>query len=517
MQLRFQEYDDFIALNKPFGVRTHRVSDNQFGFVEFLSEKLTKDLLVVHRLDKETSGVILFAKNKQAAAKLSELFESQEVKKTYYFLTDHKNEQTEFVVKSHISKQDEFFINLENFSDNSETHFEFVKALGKNFLWRAFPKTGKTHQIRLHAQKAGLSILGDNQHGGSTFFRLALHAAKIEFTLNHHDYSIESELPDTFKNAGRSILNECYNKRHGLYDIAMSESYRLIHHDVENLRADVFGDRLWVYDYSPKGLGEEQRKKIAAFAESKKLKPLIRHMLDRGQGVGGLEQKTLDTEDNSNWIAEEEKVRYSLKTDSGFSPGLFLDQRENRLWTRQNSANKNVLNLFCYTSGFSVNAALGKAQQVTSVDVSKKFLDWSKENFALNQIDTAQHEFFAQDCLLFLKGSIKRNRKWDLIICDPPSFGRSKDAIWKLESSLPELAELMFECLEPNGQILFTCNLEKRTRQDIINLFSKKIKANQPKISRMPMMSLDYELTDDLTNIMKGFIAQKAQEVISKA
>lgn len=510
MQLRFTEYDDFLAFNKPFGIRTHRVSDGQFGFVEFLSEKLQKELFVVHRLDKETSGLILFAKTKQAAQNLSELFEQHLIKKTYYFLTDQKSKDTEFLIKSHIAKQDEFFINIASEPDNSETKLEFVKPLGKNYLWKAMPKTGKPHQIRLHAQKAGIPVLGDNQHGGGIFFRLALHAQKVEFTLNNKDYSVESELPDLFKNDDTTVLDECFSKRNALYDMPQGESYRLIHQDIENLRADVFGDRLWVYDYSQKGLTEEQKNKVHIFASQKKLIPVIRHMLDRGQGVGGLEQKTLEAADSGNWVAAEEKVNYQLRTDSGFSPGLFLDQRENRLWTREQAKNKKVLNLFCYTSGFSVNAALGGAEKVTSVDVSKKFLEWSKENFKLNDINPDQHEFFVQDALLFLKGSVKRNRKWDLIICDPPSFGRSKDAVWKLESSLPELAELLFECLEKKGQILFTCNLEKRTRQDIINLFAKNIKNKNPKISRMPMMALDYELTDDLNNLMKGFIVSKA-------
>ena len=73
MQLRYSEYDDFIVVNKGFGLRTHRVSDGQMGFVEFLSEKLNQNLFVVHRLDKETSGLMLFAKNKLAAQKISAL------------------------------------------------------------------------------------------------------------------------------------------------------------------------------------------------------------------------------------------------------------------------------------------------------------------------------------------------------------------------------------------------------------------------------------------------------------
>lgn len=510
MQLRFQEFDGFLALYKPCGIRTHRVADNQFGFVEYLSEKLNKNLLVVHRLDKETSGLILFAETKIMAQKISELFESQQIKKTYYFLTSYEHKNTRFSIKTHIEKQENFFINNESKEPNSETHFLFIKKLGQHHLWQAQPQTGKPHQIRLHAQKAGIAILGDSQHGGDIFHRLALHAHRIEFSLNQHSYSIESALPDLFTQNFSSLFNDCYFDRHQLYKILPHESYRLIHHEKPLLRADIFDDRLWVYDYSENGLTDSETIEIKSFAAEKKLILVVRHMLNRGQGVGGLEQKTLESQNISNWIAQEEGVKYQLKLNSGFSPGLFLDQRENRLWIKKTAANKKVLNLFSYTSGFSVNAALAPASQVTSVDVSKKFLDWSRENFVLNELDPSKFEFFSQDTVLFLKGSLKRNRKWDLIICDPPSFGRAQDSVWKLESHLPELAELLFNCLEPKGKILFTCNLEKRSRQEIINLFTKNIKSQNYRIIRMPMLSLDYELTDDLSNLMKGFILEKA-------
>ena len=89
MQLRYDDHDDFIVVNKGFGFRTHRVSDGQFGLVEYLSEKLQKELWVVHRLDKETSGLILFAKNKNAAQKLSSLFENHDIHKIYLLGTIH--------------------------------------------------------------------------------------------------------------------------------------------------------------------------------------------------------------------------------------------------------------------------------------------------------------------------------------------------------------------------------------------------------------------------------------------
>ena len=89
-------------------------------------------------------------------------------------------------------------------------------------------------------------------------------------------------------------------------------------------------------------------------------------------------------------------------------------------------------------------------------------------------------------------------------------MGRSKDSIWRLESDLPMLAKNMFDCLNPGGHILFTCNLEKFSRSEIMDLFLKNLKKARLMNSRLPMQSLDYELTDDLNNLMKGFLITKS-------
>lgn len=504
MQLRFQEFDDFLVFNKPFGVRTHKVAENQFGFVEFLSHKLKRELWVVHRLDKETSGLMLFATSKKAAADLSALFEEHKIKKSYLFLTDHPHASRSISIKTHIEKQDHFFVNKEGAPPNSDTDFEFIGSHEKYFLWKAFPKTGKPHQIRLHAQKAGIPILGDSEHAGSIHHRLALHSETLEFIWKEKKIALSNEPPQMM-----SLFDDCFYSRHSLYQIEKGESYRLVHKESSLLRADVFTDRLWVYDYTAVGLNPKQVSEIKNFAKSKELVLHIRHMLDRGQGVGGLEKATLVSDNSENWVTYEEGVAYQMRTDSGFSPGLFLDQRENRQLVREISENKKVLNLFSYTSGFSILSALGGAEKVTTVDVSEKFLNWSRQNFELNKIPTPDHEFFAQDSMVFLKGAVKRNRQWDLIICDPPSFGRSKDSVWKIEKDLPSLAELLLQCTARKGQILFTCNYEKKNRSELIKLFCSQIPKNSYEISDLPMQSLDFEVTDDHANLLKGFLVTR--------
>ncbi len=514
MQLRFQEFDDFIVFNKAYGLRTHRVSDGQLGLIDFLAEKLDMPLFVAHQLDKETSGVMVFAKSKDAGRKLSDLFDKGQTKETYFFLTDQKKTETAFTVKTHIGRSKTSLINVPGQVPNSETQFEFVSDLGANFLWKATPKTNIPHQIRLHAEIAKIGILGDSEHKGSPYFRLALHAQKLEFAHNGVEHSFESESPPCLKAnslAGLAgLLEESLFKRHQLYKMDENESYRLMHLDSDLIRADVFGDHLWVYDFTKNKMSDEDRAAIEAFAGLHQFKLTVRHMPDRGVAVGGLDADNSESQAHLNWIAQEEKVSYLLKLDSGNSPGLFLDQRENRKWVRGNSFGKKVLDLFSYTGGFSLNAAIGLAKEVSTVDIDAKFLEWSKENFSLNRIDESKSEFTEQEASYFLKTALKEDRKWDLIICDPPAFDRSvEEGIWKLENELSQLAHLMFQALEKNGQILFACNLDQRTREEVLEMFIHKLPDKKIEVIRMPMQSLDYEVTDDLTNLTKGFIIKR--------
>ena len=513
MQLRYSDTPDFMVLNKPYDVRTQQLSDGQLGFVDFLQEKLTQKLHIVQRLDAGSSGIMLLAKSTDAAAALAQLLNTAPARRTYLFLSDKNLPETDFTVGSFIQKQNNRFMSVAGKPANSETRFKFVRALGNYFLWEASPSTSEAHQIRLHAEKAKIPVLGDTEHGGAKFFRLALHSQSIEFSYKGSNFKFDAELPPLFKkevtNETLMLLEENFSKRHELYKIMPLESYRLLHLESPDLRADVMSDRLWLYDYSKHGLSEADSAAIRQFADSHSLKPIIRHIPNRAEGVGGLENTTLEVSSSeSEWTAIEENTKYVLKIDAGFTSGLYLDQRENRKWVQKNSVGKSVLDLFCFTAGFSINAALGAASEIVSVDVDKKFLDWGRENFVLNGLNPESYEFVEDDCVSFLKSSIKAGRKWDLIICDPPSFARKDNSISRLEQDLPQLAKIMVDCLNPGGTILFTCSLEF-SRSDIEDLFLKNQKKAKLEISRLPMLSLDFELVDDLNNPMKGFFVTK--------
>ncbi len=340
------------------------------------------------------------------------------------------------------------------------------------------------------------------------------HISELKFYFENQDYHFKSEAPSRSLEL-TGLFHDAWQSLNSMYHVGANDCYRLIHDLKSEIQADIYGEVLWVYWYREIPPTEAEKKEVSDFAASIKKFSCIRHMVNRGYGVGGKETEKLFPGPNAptEWIALETnppyKAQYKLKQNSGFSPGLFLDQRENRTWVYQNSENKKVLNLFSYTSGFSVAAAAGRAAQVTTVDASPSFLEWSKDNFKLNGLNPDVHEFFGQDTLLFLSGSLKRNRKWDLIICDPPSFGRTKTTVWKIEKDLPELASAMWKCLNVNGTMVFTCNYEKWNLDEVIKNFTSKLKKEAYKIEDLPAPGFDLELPDAFSNLTKGFIIRK--------
>jgi 23S rRNA (cytosine1962-C5)-methyltransferase len=158
--------------------------------------------------------------------------------------------------------------------------------------------------------------------------------------------------------------------------------------------------------------------------------------------------------------AREYGVRYLVRPYDGFMVGLFPDQRENRRFLAERSQGMRVLNLFAYTCAFSVATALQGAE-VTSVDLSKKYLEWGKQNFELNGLDPKEHRFVVRDAVEFLSKSLKREETYDLVIVDPPSFSRDhKGKPFSVAKDFKRLFLLAVSVLEPeNGRIFFSTNL----------------------------------------------------------
>jgi 23S rRNA (cytosine1962-C5)-methyltransferase len=130
-----------------------------------------------------------------------------------------------------------------------------------------------------------------------------------------------------------------------------------------------------------------------------------------------------DPAENLQIIATERHLRFGIDFGTGYSQGLFLDQRENRRYVRYVTP-KRLLNCFAYTCSFSVSAAFVGAASL-NIDLSKKSLARGRDNFALNCLPTIEHRFIADDVRTVLPRLVRKGEKFDVIILDPPTFSRS--------------------------------------------------------------------------------------------
>jgi 23S rRNA (cytosine1962-C5)-methyltransferase len=158
----------------------------------------------------------------------------------------------------------------------------------------------------------------------------------------------------------------------------------------------------------------------------------------------------------------ENGLTFLVNFGEGLATGVFLDQRENR---RRLLAipltGKTVLNTFSYTCAFSVAAAKAGAV-TTSVDLSKAYLEWGKDNFRANGLDPAAHEFIFGDAFSWLKRFAKRGQSWDGVIVDPPTFSTTKQGrAFQATRDYEELAALAMPLVASGGWLL--CSTNQRT------------------------------------------------------
>lgn len=476
MELNIKEHDDFIFAEKPYGVSTHRPSEDRIGFCEYLSNHLKCPLWVCHRLDKETSGAIVFSKSKESAAKLSSLFENHKVNKRYYFLTDRTFKDEDFTVSSKISRKGSLYISEEDGEPNATTTFKLKQRHDKLSLWSAIPHTGQTHQIRLHASSAGIPILGDVLYNGSKAERLFLHSTSISFSIDKIDYTFSSSIPFEASNL-KNCWSLALSRRKAIYEIKEHSVLRIIHDEDPEVEINKLGETLWVSWYKkslPSDSDEVNLKTIMNDSSSTSF--IISHMENRGDSKA--KGELINPFGIENWFAEENGVKMLLKADQGRSPGVFVDQRKNRVFIKENSHRKKVLNLFCYSGLFSVAAGLGGASQIVSVDTSKAALEWAKENFTLNDFNPDLFQFWHDDARDVIARLQRRKEMFDIVICDPPTFARSKGKIFSLEKELLNLVSDLVTLLTPHGFLLFSSNAEKLSGKTLLSKFKNALSSH---------------------------------------
>jgi 23S rRNA (cytosine1962-C5)-methyltransferase len=179
--------------------------------------------------------------------------------------------------------------------------------------------------------------------------------------------------------------------------------------------------------------------------------------------VGVLRSSILDTRSSnielSNIVITEHNLKFNVNLESGHKTGFYLDQRANRLRARELAKDKDVLDCFCYTGGFSVNALAGGAKSVLSVDSSADALNMCKENVALNNLPADRQSSLEGDVFQLLRKFRDKARSFDMIVLDPPKFAPTSAHAEKATRAYKDINLLAFKLLRPNGILMtFSCS-----------------------------------------------------------
>jgi 23S rRNA (cytosine1962-C5)-methyltransferase len=493
------EDDHLLVVNKPAGWNTHAPSPyHGEGIHEWLKHRRKEwgELAIIHRLDKQTSGVLLFAKTGLANRSLTEQFATRKTRKTYQLISLERMVKSPMVVRSKLGRiGDKYASGAEG--DFAETHFRETGRVRlangqEGWLIEAKPVTGRTHQIRVHASENGFPILGDVTYGGADYPRVCLHAVELE--IRHP----QSRQPLCFM-AEAQFEEEWFVAFRKAFIEEGTNSYRVLHGASDGF-AGYYLERWGEYhllsgeDEPGKDLLQEVRR--VAGEES------------RGIYFKKLNKKVRTTkveEATPRWVhgevapevftIVENGIRYEASFQQGYSVGLFLDQRDNRrrLLTGHVAARfpkldlkgKEVLNTFAYTCGFSVCAAMAGAR-ATSLDLSRKYLDWGRKNFLANGIDPEQHDFIYGDVFEWAQRLAKQHRQFEVILLDPPTFSQAKSSgIFQAEKHFGRLVAAVLPLLKKEGVLFASTNAQKYRPEQFLEDIKGAVGGAKRKVSAL--------------------------------
>ena len=271
------------------------------------------------------------------------------------------------------------------------------------------------------------------------------------------------------ENFWRERLSSALHMRQsiGIADNPDNNTFRLIHGEGDNLPGlviDCYGKTAVMQAHS---VGMHVCRDVIARQLVKVMGNRIENVFYKSETTlpfkAGLEQENGFIVGNcDDDIALENGLRFHVDWLKGQKTGFFIDQRENRALLERYSKNKTVLNMFCYTGGFSFYAMRGQAKLVHSVDSSAKAVELTNANVALNFPNDSRHEAFCDDAFKFLDAS---DGQYDLVVLDPPAFAKHRAALHNALKGYTRLNVKAFERIKRGG-VLFTFSCSQVVTKD---------------------------------------------------
>ena len=496
--------DDLIVINKPTGMSVHAPMADVAAtdVVSVTKQQLGIDYLAIHqRLDRDTSGVMLFARRQSANAALAQAFEARTVTKRYQALVHGVPQARSGSITSALSPAKDGMMQIAPRGDaRAQTaHTEYrvlATSPDKQFsLLEITPHTGRTHQIRVHLASIGHAVVGDVLYDQARPApRLMLHASELSITqpttnqpMTFHApppaifQRINHNLPELTPNpqsrtaSVSGLIELAWERRQPLRDDPSTTFFRAFHGSSDAVnhawlkhwtvdRADdvliascydeavrtmpaVLRDSL-ISQWQPRSIYVKYRPKTAAHVDDVAMAELAPSDPIWGDPVVEI-------------VVQENSVRYEIRPNDGLSVGLYADMRETRERVRRWVAGRTitVLNTFAYTCGFGMSALADAPQaHVTNLDLSQRSLEWGKINYQLNHLSVENYDFVFGDVFDWLARWARQGRTFDMVILDPPSFARNKGKRWRAEHEYAELAHMAARLMKPEGMLIACCN-----------------------------------------------------------
>jgi 23S rRNA (cytosine1962-C5)-methyltransferase len=454
--------NDWLIINKPPGLSSHGAWAGDTGVVEWLHLHQTESALVVSRLDKETSGVMVLARHREASAQAETIHRSELALKTYLFVTD----------RSTLGRDPEWTVDTPLDQKPAQTTFRILERWPNGLsLLEAKLRSGKKHQVRRHASDCGLPLLGDTEYGGGPFPRVCLHAASLFWPpLEQLVHAPTPLVFEALRNTTAPWLNAgiygalARDQRGSVLD-QVTTAQRLVHRGEchEPIAIDRFGSALCVWDYR-----ESPTRDMPLDMWLGSTAPQASVVVKRTQRNPHRKGALCTTDvlhDLKDWpeTIREHDLQFNVDLFGHDQTGFFIDQRDNRRRLGQLAQGAHVANLFSYTCSFSVVAAHAGCERVVSVDNSRKALSRGIANLRLNQLESpGRTQFVHDDVRAWLARQQRKGPSFDVVICDPPTFaapsGTTGAKAFLLEKEWAGLTQSVAGILNKGGHALFCCN-----------------------------------------------------------
>ncbi len=529
------EDDSLLAVDKPAGIDTGGLEDQSArGVIDILTELRGDDITLVaaNRLSRYESGVLVLAKNPAIVRHIRTGLRTMRIAQQYAIVVLGKMTQNRMTIGSHRgasrgknkgtrrpSKPTGGAVQ----TGTAATRLQLLCPGPKRSLVKCTTHAPTTHALKAQLRSQRLRAIGDVVRSSSarpmTLQMTCLHLTQLDFhnPITKKKMILRSRMPGAFEEIARGardvtrVLHAGLTRRLGCITSRESNAWRLlcggaedlpgvtaeIYHDVVVLEVSEVRDATFDLITAAAKWYRKVLRTQAVYLRlnvhgSSEAAAQLTARLPADRPVAGKATPAETT-------ITESGIKFLVRPWEGPSVGLYLDHRDNRRRVRAMARDKDVLNLFAYTCGFSLAAAMGGARSSVSVDLASPALAWGRQNFELNGLRSDDHTFVKSDAVGYLKRATRDKKLFDIIILDPPSFahGKKRGQTFSIARDLPDLVRAAGGVLREGGTMMVSTNLRKMSHRALRTLIKEGATGRRHRFVEKPPLPGDFSVDPD--------------------